>query len=106
MAGGSHGYPAALVAIPHFDVEGIYQFGSFGAGNIRAWALATEFGCILPKIAFEPRPGIRADVSSGDNNLSSPNLQTFNPLFPVGNYFGVLSDTGPERSIFATCTRI
>ena len=83
------------VAIPHFDVEGIYQFGSFGAGDIRAWTLATEFGFILPKVAFEPRPGIRSDVSSGDNNLSSPNLQTFDPLFPVGNYFGVLSDTGP-----------
>ncbi|MGA2849851.1 MAG: alginate export family protein [Terracidiphilus sp.] len=90
--------PASMegrIAIPHFDVEGIYQFGSFGTGNIRAWSVATEFGCILPKIPFEPRPGIRTDVSSGDNNLSSPNLQTFNPLFPIGNYFGVLSDTGP-----------
>jgi len=45
--------PASMegrIAIPHFDVEGIYQFGSFGTGNIRAWSVATEFGCILPKI--------------------------------------------------------
>lgn len=90
--------PASMedrTAIPHFDVESVYQFGLFGSGNIRAWSVASEFGYILPKIAFEPRPGIRADVSSGDNNLRSQNLQTFNPLFPIGNYFGVLSDTGP-----------
>src|SRR5260370_39507350 len=33
-------------------------------------------------------------VSSGDNPRSH-SLGTFSPLFPTGNYFGVLPDTGP-----------
>ncbi len=90
--------PASMenrVAIPHFDIEGVYQFGSFRTGEIQAWTLATEVGCIFPTIAFKPRLGMRSDVASGDDNLQGRNLQTFNPLFPIGNYFGVLADTGP-----------
>lgn len=81
--------------IPHYDVEAAYQFGSFGQGSIRAWTLASEAGYLMPKIIGKPRVGFRADLSSGDKDLKSPNLQTFNPLFPIGNYFGVLADTGP-----------
>lgn len=81
--------------IPHYDVEAVYQFGRFGQGSIRAWTLATEAGYIMPKLIGKPRVGFRADVSSGDKDSKSPNLQTFNPLFPIGNYFGVLADTGP-----------
>jgi hypothetical protein len=81
--------------IPHFDVEAAYQFGSFGQGSIQAWTFATEAGYLMPKIIGKPRAGFRADFSSGDKDSKSPNLQTFNPLFPIGNYFGVLADTGP-----------
>jgi hypothetical protein len=86
---------AGRVIIPHFDVEGVYQFGSFGSDGIRAWTLASEFGVILPTLKFTPRPGLRADIASGNGELHSQTLHTFNPLFPIGNYFGVLADTGP-----------
>ena len=81
--------------IPHYDLEAAYQFGSFGQGSIRAWTLASEAGYMMPKVISKPRVGFRADASSGDKNPKSPNLQTFNPLFPIGDYFGVLADTGP-----------
>ena len=90
--------PASMegrLAIPHFDIEGVYQFGSFRAGDIRAWTLASEVGCIFPELALKPRLGMRSDVASGNDSLHGPNLETFNPLFPIGNYFGVLADTGP-----------
>ena len=78
----------------HVDVEGIYQFGSFGESAIRAWTIATETGISLSRLPRTPKLGLRADISSGDKGGNSA-LGTFNPLFPAGNYFGVLADTGP-----------
>jgi hypothetical protein len=43
---------------------------------------------------LKPRFSAKADISSGDNP-NSKTLGTFNPLFPKGNYFGVLATTGP-----------
>jgi hypothetical protein len=77
-----------------FDYESIWQFGSFGAAGLRAWSFATETGYRLPSAPLKPRFCFRADISSGDNPESTA-LGTFNALFPVGNYFGVLQDTGP-----------
>ena len=43
---------------------------------------------------LKPRFSAKADISSGDNPQSHT-LGTFYPVFPIGNYFGVLADTGP-----------
>ena len=77
-----------------FDDEGLWQFGTFGSGNIRAWTVATETGYRFPTVPLKPRFSVKADISSGDHP-SSNTLGTFNPLFPKGNYFGVLATTGP-----------
>ena len=77
-----------------FDYEGVWQWGSFGADNIRAWTFASETGYRLPNLPLTPRFSLRADISSGDNPATST-LGTFFALFPIGNYFGVLADTGP-----------
>jgi len=77
-----------------FDYEGIMQFGSFGSDDIRAWSFASDTGYTFTNLPLHPRFGVKSDISSGDNP-ESHTLGTFNPLFPVGNYFGVLADTGP-----------
>jgi hypothetical protein len=77
-----------------FDYEGLWQFGTFGSDNIRAWTIASETGYRFPTVPLKPRFSTKADISSGDNP-SSNTLGTFNPLFPKGNYFGVLATTGP-----------
>src|SRR6266702_1593469 len=77
-----------------FDYEGAWQFGTFGSGNIRAWTAASETGYRFPTVRLKPRFSVKADISSGDNPISKT-LGTFNPLFPKGNYFGVLATTGP-----------
>jgi hypothetical protein len=77
-----------------FDYEALWQFGTFGTGNIRAWTVASETGYRFPTIPLKPRFSVKADISSGDNP-NSKTLGTFNPLFPKGNYFGVLATTGP-----------
>jgi hypothetical protein len=77
-----------------FDYEGVFQFGSFGSDNIRAWTLASDTGYSLTRLPLKPRFSVKADISSGDDPRSHT-LGTFYPVFPLGNYFGVLADTGP-----------
>ena len=77
-----------------FDYEGAWQFGSFGSANIRAWTLASDDGFRIPTWRLKPRFSVKADISSGDNPKTNT-LGTFNALFPIGNYFGVIADTGP-----------
>ena len=77
-----------------FDDETLWQFGSFGSANIRAWTLASETGYRIPTVPLKPRFSAKADISSGDHPNSNT-LGTFNPLFPKGDYFGVLATTGP-----------
>jgi alginate export protein len=77
-----------------FDYEGLWQFGTFGSANIRAWTVASETGYRLPTVALKPRFSAKMDISSGDHPKSNT-LGTFNALFPKGNYFGVLATTGP-----------
>jgi hypothetical protein len=72
----------------------VWQFGSFGSANIRAWTLASDNGYTIPAWRLKPRFSVKADISSGDNPKTNT-LGTFNPLFPIGNYFGVIADTGP-----------
>src|SRR6202030_225748 len=84
-----------------FDDEALWQIGTFGSANIRAWTVASETGYRVPNILLKPRFSAKADISSGDHPKSDPNtLGTFNPLFPKGNYFGVLATTGPGPSNF------
>jgi hypothetical protein len=78
-----------------FDDEALWQFGTFGSGrNIRAWTVATETGYRFPNVPLKPRFSVKSDISSGDHPASNT-LGTFNPLFPKGDYFGVLATTGP-----------
>ena len=86
--------PATKESDWDFDFEGVWQFGSFGGDGIRAWTLASDTGYSFPGAPLKPRISVKADTSSGDDPRSH-SLGTFSPLFPTGNYFGVLADTGP-----------
>jgi hypothetical protein len=77
-----------------FDYEGAWQFGTFGSESIWAWTIASETGYRFPTVRLKPRFSVKADISSGDDPTSKT-LGTFNPLFPKGNYFGVLATAGP-----------
>jgi Alginate export len=77
-----------------FDNEVLWQFGTFGSASIQAWTVASDTGYALPNIRLKPRLSAKADISSGDDPQTDT-LGTFNPLFPMGNYFGVLATTGP-----------
>jgi hypothetical protein len=73
----------------HWDYndEFTFQWGWFGPGNIRAWAVSTEHGYRLEQAPLSPRFGLRAVAFSGDQNPSSPNVGTFNSIYELGPYF-------------------
>ena len=77
--------------------EAVFQFGSFGDGEIRAWTLASETGRTWTDLPWRPRLGVSANIASGDRDPDTPDLQTFNPLFPRGNYFSEAAVLGPRN---------
>jgi hypothetical protein len=83
-----------------FDIEGDYQFGQAGAGDISAWSIAFEGGYTLMDCPLKPRAYIGADVASGDRDAANPDKQTFNQLFPLGHaYFGYIDVIGRQNII-------
>lgn len=77
-----------------FDVEPMVQFGTFGQGDILAFALESDTGFTLGSRALPPRVGLRANVASGDRDPADPDLETFNPFFPRGIYHQIVNLSG------------
>jgi hypothetical protein len=80
-----------------WDVEGAFQFGSFGQADIRAWTISAALGYSFSDLPFSPRIGLNADAISGDSNLRDNKLGTFNPLFPKLPYFSDANIVGPAN---------
>jgi len=82
-----------------YNLEAAYQFGKFGAGNISAWTMAIELGYTFEETKFKPSINLRNDYISGDKKAGDGKLQTFNPLYPKGGYFGFNPLIGPSNLI-------
>ncbi|MFN8001074.1 MAG: alginate export family protein [Acidobacteriota bacterium] len=81
-----------------YNVELVYQFGEFVTAQtsaIRAWTAASDTGYTWRRLPLNPRLGLKANITSGDQDPADNKLETFNPLFPKGAYFGQLSPVGP-----------
>jgi alginate export protein len=78
-----------------YNNELIGQTGKFHSGYILAWSVATDTGYTAASPPFRPRIAVRAGIASGDRDDKGPNLQTFNPLFPIGFYFSQAILNGP-----------
>jgi hypothetical protein len=82
-----------------WNFEFVYQFGDFGNGHISAWTAASDTGYTFAHAPWTPRLGLKADITSGDRDPSDRDIQTFNPLFPKGAYFGETGLIGPANHI-------
>jgi hypothetical protein len=78
-----------------YNFEFLYQLGTFGPGRTNAWTAASIAGYTWPQAPLKPRLALSANIASGDQDPADNNLQTFNPLFPRGNYFSELALLGP-----------
>lgn len=85
-----------------YNYELVFQWGSFGGAPIRAWAIATDTGYLLPSVRWPSRLSLRTAVTTGDRRREDPALQTFNPLFPGTAYSGRAGLVGPANSIDVT----
>ncbi|MCW5559086.1 MAG: alginate export family protein, partial [Verrucomicrobiae bacterium] len=82
-----------------YNVELVYQFGSFGDGRLSAWTAASETGYTFAHLPLQPRFSFKADIASGDRNPGDSKLQTFNALFPKGAYFSETGLVGPANLV-------
>jgi len=82
-----------------FNWEAIYQFGKFGNGNISAWTLASITGYTLSSTPMRPRFAVSWNIASGDKNPNDENIDSFNALFPRGNYFSQAAVLGPRNFV-------
>ena len=80
-----------------YNAEAVYQFGKFGSGDIRAWTASGEFAYTIAGLPWTPELAVRTEFISGDRDPANPTLQTFNPLFPRGAYFGQVALVGPAN---------
>ena len=78
-----------------YNFEFLYQFGTFGTGDIHAYALASDTGYTIPlNGAGKVRFSLRADLYSGDNDPADAELNSFNPFFPKGKHISQLAASG------------
>ena len=82
-----------------YDGEAVYQFGDFASKNISAWTASINAGYRFNEVKFHPELSFKAEAISGDKAIGDNGLQTFNPLFPRGAYFGLASVIGPANLI-------
>lgn len=82
-----------------YDGEAVYQFGDFASKNISAWTASINAGYRFNEVKFHPELSFKAEAISGDKEVGDSGLQTFNPLFPRGAYFGLASVIGPANLI-------
>lgn len=80
-----------------YDVEAVFQFGSFGEDQIRAWTIASNIGYTFRGAAWTPRVGLKANIASGDQDPSDGTLGTFNAMFPRANYFNEANLIAPAN---------
>ena len=64
------------------------QFGTFDSGRLLAWKLAQGVSYSLPRVRYHPVLELQGAISTGDKNPQNADLQTFDPLFPAGLYYG------------------
>lgn len=80
-----------------YDIEGAYQFGRVGAGDVSAWMVGAELGRTFPEQKGKPRAWLGLDHGSGDGSAGG-DVGTFNQLYPLGHaYLGYIDTVGRQN---------
>jgi hypothetical protein len=80
-----------------YNGEVVYQWGTFGPGEIQAWTVAINAGYTWTTDRWHPHIGLSTHTASGDRDATDGDLETFNPLFPRGSYFSETAILGPRN---------
>ena len=82
-----------------YDLEGNGQYGRFKEHEATGWLVSADGGYTWSGAPWTPRTGLRLDAASGDRSKSNQNLQTYQPLFPRGDYLGQSRFFAPSNII-------
>lgn len=82
-----------------YDMEALVQFGKFENKNIFAWTASINTSYKFRNGWLAPEIGLKTELISGDKQPGDDKLQTFNPLFPRGAYFGLAALIGPANLV-------
>jgi len=81
------------------EFEGAYQLGRVGNADVSAFMLALELAAQAADAWAAPRLALGLDYASGDHSAGG-NVQTFDPLFPLGHaFFGIMDVVGRQNVI-------
>lgn len=82
-----------------YDLEGAYQFGEVGSGDVDAFMIGSQLGYTVSQWAGKPRFFAGVDYASGDDEPGG-DVQTFNQLFPLGHaYYGYMDFVGRQNAV-------
>jgi hypothetical protein len=83
------------------DVEGAYQLGEVGSGDVNAFMVASQLGWWFETVPISPRFFVGFDWASGDESPGG-DVETFNQLFPLSHqYYGWIDAIGRQNAIDA-----
>ncbi|MEM9078929.1 MAG: porin, partial [Bacteroidota bacterium] len=80
-----------------FNNEFVYQTGSFGTQNIRAWTISFNIENPFLLLGHNSVIGLKTEAISGDTSTTDNSLNTFDGLYPRGAYFGRVARIGPSN---------
>ncbi len=80
-----------------YDFEAVYQFGELEYSDISAWTVSSNTTYQFQNVKYDPKLGLKTELISGDKNAGDGKLETFNPLYPRGAYFGLAGLIGPSN---------
>ncbi|MCS3799074.1 alginate export family protein [Niastella sp. OAS944] len=80
-----------------YDAEALYQFGDIDGRDISAWTASLNTNYKFENCFLQPELGVKTELISGDQKMDDNKIQTFNPLFPRGGYFGLAALIGPAN---------
>ena len=85
-----------------FDLEGAYQLGKVGAGDVSAFMFASQVGWWLETLPLSPRFFVGLDWASGDESPGG-DVETFNQLFPLSHqYYGFIDAIARQNAVDAS----
>lgn len=83
------------------DAEALYQFGECANARIAAYTASIHASYTFTERKGKPSLGIKSETISGDRRTGDGQLNTFNPLYPRGAYFGLAALVGPANLLDA-----
>lgn len=81
-----------------YDLEALWQFGTFGADDVRAYGTSVDIGWKAAQLPWKPRFGMRFDLASGDQRSGDGELQTFDAPYPNFSYLSASSAYWPGNA--------